>query len=234
MNRACRIWLRRVSSAIERSDIELLDEAERSVNRRFVTERLRARHAGAHALLRRALGESLGCGPADLRFEAGENDRPRLSGYTGEMDFNLSHSGPYVACAVVDSGRVGIDVEYVDCRMDYLTILDRVSSPKERSWIESLSSCEARRAFYRLWVLKEAYAKARGDGLSLPFANITLMPRGDGFDLDFAATGDCPDEWNFSRYGVNGDAMLAVAVHGSDMSRAGCGIEFVEGYDLLT
>ena len=126
MNRRCRIWLRRISSVLDHNDLDLLEETERAVNQRFATESLRARHAGAHALLRRALGQTLECAPADLRFEAGKNDRPRLSGYSGELDFNLSHSGPYVACAVVDSGRVGIDVEAHNLRMDYLEILGRV------------------------------------------------------------------------------------------------------------
>ena len=234
MNRACRIWLRRVSSVIDRSDLELLDEAELSVNQRFVTETLRARHAGAHALLRRALGESLGCRPADLRFEAGENDRPRLSGYSGELDFNLSHSGPYVACAVVESGRVGIDVETDNPRMDFREILGRVATPAERSWIESQTPAEARQAFYHLWVLKEAYAKARGDGLNLPFAEITLMPREKGkFVLDLAATGDRSGDWHFELFKVSSDAALAVAVHGAAASNADLCIENMEGGDLL-
>ena len=234
MNRPCRIWLRRVSSVIDRSDLELLDEAELSVNQRFVTETLRARHAGAHALLRRALGESLGRRPADLRFEAGENDRPRLSGYSGELDFNLSHSGPYVACAVVESGRVGIDVETDNPRMDFREILGRVATPAERSWIESQTPAEARQAFYHLWVLKEAYAKARGDGLNLPFAEITLMPREKGeLILDLAATGDCPDAWHFELFRVNSDAALAVAMHGEPASSTDWSIEVLEGGDLL-
>lgn len=234
MKGACRIWLRRAPSVIDRNDLDLLDESERSINRRFATESLRARHASAHALLRQALGQSIKCDPTDLRFERGRNDRPRLVGFPGQVDFNLSHSGPYVACAVVDSGRVGIDVETENSRVNYREILDRVASPAERSWINNKPPREAQRAFFRLWVLKEAYAKARGDGLNLPFADITLMPRRDGFVLDLAAVGDSPDNWKFALYGVNEDAALSVATQTREASDTGNRFEVMEGSELLT
>ena len=233
MKGTCRIWLRRAPSVTDRVDLDLLDEPERSTNRQFATESLRARHASAHALLRRALGQTLGVDPSGLCFELGKNDRPRLANQQGMLDFNLSHSGPYVACAVVDARRVGIDVEIDNPRMDYCEVLDRVASPAERSWIQNKSPDEARRAFYRVWVLKEAFAKARGDGLNLPFAEITLMPRSSGLVQELKATGERPEHWSIARFDVNEDAALAVAVKSEDPRRRGIRFEVVEGRELL-
>ena len=233
MMERCRIWVRRAPSITDRNDLRLLDESERSANQHFATEPLRARHACAHALVRHALAQSLGREPSSLRFEPGRNKRPRLVGFSHELDFNLSHSGPYVACAVSAPGSVGIDVEAINHRMDYVRILDHVASTAERAWLAAKGPGEARRAFFRLWVLKEAYAKARGDGLNLPFADITLMPRGCDFVQDLEPVGDNSDDWVFALYDVNQDASMAVAVktRGSQSDRVS--FEIMEGSELL-
>ena len=233
MMEQCRIWLRRAPPVTARNDLRLLDESERSATQRVATEPLRARHACAHALLRHALAQSLGLEPSSFRFEPGRNDRPRLAGISHELDFNLSHSGPYVACAVSRSGMVGIDVETINHKMDYARILSHVASTAERSWLQTKVPGEARRAFFRLWVLKEAYAKARGDGLNLPFTEVTLMPRGSDFVLDLEATGDNPDDWVFALYDVNREASMAIAVKPRDTQNAGFSIRIMQGSELL-
>lgn len=230
----CQIWLRRRPHVIDPDDYSLLDETERSANMRFATVSLRARHASAHSLLRRALGQTLDCDPSSLVFENGKNGRPRLSQNSGQFDFNLSHSGPYVACAVVTSGRVGIDVEAMKEQMDYVRILGHAASPAEQSWLVDKTPDEARLSFYRLWVLKEAYAKARGDGLSLPFSKITLMPKDNGFLADLGAVGDDPENWSFALYRVNDDAALAVALTPHDAEKKETKIEIMEGGDWLS
>ena len=233
MTEQCLVWLRRAPALTAKNDLLLLDETELSVNQRFATETLRARHACAHALLRSALGQELKCEPSSLSFEPGRNDRPRLVGNSGEFDFNLSHSGAYVACAVVTTGRVGIDVEAINRKMDYTRVLSHVTSPAERAWLESKNPDSARRAFFRLWVLKEAYAKARGDGLNLPFADITLMPAEGGFIQDFEAIGDTSENWMFKLHDVNQDAALAVAIKAQNTERR-YDIEIMEGGDYLS
>jgi len=49
--------------------------------------------------------------PGELVFAEGE--KPRLARESGP-DFSISHSGPWVGCAAVASGRVGFDVEMGD------------------------------------------------------------------------------------------------------------------------
>jgi phosphopantetheinyl transferase len=67
------------------------------------------------ALALRALGALLGraVSPGELRFGRGE--KPRLAATAAARaagaDFSISHSGPWVGCAAVASGRVGFDVE---------------------------------------------------------------------------------------------------------------------------
>lgn len=77
------------------------------------------------------------------------------------LDFNLSHSGDYVVCAVAAQGRVGIDVEQLrEIQLgDFQDIL--ASSAFERI----LSSTSRRQDFFREWTRLEAVLKADGRGL---------------------------------------------------------------------
>jgi hypothetical protein len=48
-------------------------------------------------------------GAAELRFP--QHGKPHLAAGSGGADFSISHSGPWVGCAVVSGGLVGFDVE---------------------------------------------------------------------------------------------------------------------------
>lgn len=87
---------------------------------------------------------------AQVEFVAGK--KPVIP---GGPDFNISHSGDIVLCAVSESCRVGADIEKVrPVRIAQLT--RRVSSASETVGIESLED------FFSLWTKKEAVAKAAG------------------------------------------------------------------------
>jgi 4'-phosphopantetheinyl transferase len=95
----------------------------------------RASLAGV-ALALRALARHLGRAvrAGEIAFARGE--KPRLAPAAGATaDFSISHSGPWVACAALARGTVGLDVEL---------------------------GTDARRA---QWVLREALLKATGAGL---------------------------------------------------------------------
>jgi len=120
------------------------------------------------------LGELLGAPPAELRFarrchrcgEAGHG-KPALSWPREErVDFNLAHSGALVAVAAVRRGRVGIDVERLRPGLDVLGVARFALSADEIAEIGALSDPDERRAaFFRCWTRKEAYLKARAEGL---------------------------------------------------------------------
>ena len=74
--------------------------------------------------------------------------------------FSLAHSGGLVVCALAPHGRIGVDVELPRPR-DVGAIAERYFSSEESRWV----GAELRR-FLRLWVLKEAYLKALGVGIS--------------------------------------------------------------------
>ena len=69
------------------------------------------------------------------------------------------------------------------------------------------------RAFLEIWTLKEAYAKARGLGLSLPLDSFTVTRQPDRPTLAFAPlAGDHPDRWHLIQRQPTPEHLIAVAV----------------------
>ena len=83
-------------------------------------------------------------------------------------DFNLSHSGSMVICAVAFNCKVGIDVE-----KKRLLILDNYKSAlNNEEWTFIQHEDNSYDKFFELWTKKEAVAKADGRGMQIPFKEI--------------------------------------------------------------
>lgn len=98
--------------------------------------------------------------PPEAQISYGRFGKPYLSAYPF-VCFNISHSGPYVACAVCDR-PVGIDVQVI--RPYHPKVAGRVCAPEELQQIETAADPAAE--FTRLWTRKEAYLKMVGRGLA--------------------------------------------------------------------
>ena len=87
-------------------------------------------------------------------FVYSENQKPYLKNHN-DIFFNISHTKNTVAVTVA-SFEIGIDVEEIkDIKPG---LIDMVASPKEKEIINA--ACDKKRAFFRLWTMKESYAKA--------------------------------------------------------------------------
>lgn len=104
--------------------------------------------------------------------------KPFLIGDAGNLRFNLSHAGDWVTCAI-GTDEVGIDVEHVKERE--VTFAKSVLSPNEYSRWKNLPETDRNREFYRLWTVKESYAKYLGLGLGLDFTTVDAVEGDDGF-----------------------------------------------------
>jgi 4'-phosphopantetheinyl transferase len=139
------------------------DEQDRAARFRF--ERDRARYIVGRAQLRRLLARYLDLQPTAVRFQYGAFDKPSLVG--SGVRFNLAHSGSVVLFAITRLGEIGIDVEIEDAELADERLAERFFSPAEVAVLRSLPYSERPRAFLRCWTRKEAFVKARGDGLQL-------------------------------------------------------------------
>lgn len=182
MARGVWVYHARVERAAGDDDrrLALLSGAERERWAAFRRERDRRLYLLAHCLLRVALSRHGPLEPAEWRFTTPGTGRPELVGGQAEpgLTFSLSHGGAVAACAISTAGRVGVDVEPADREVDP-GVLDMVLAPAERRLVDAgADAASRRRAFLGLWTAKEAYAKAVGEGLSLPLRElrITLEP----------------------------------------------------------
>ena len=139
--------------------------------------------AGAALLLHLALREA-GVPEDRMCFLMRGEGKPCLA--TGEVSFNLSHSGTVAACAV-SPFEIGCDVERIG--NGGLPIARRFFHPAEVGWLTSSPEDERDVRFYRLWTLKESFVKATGEGMRLPLASFSAVP-GD----------DAPIMWNGHLY----------------------------------
>jgi 4'-phosphopantetheinyl transferase len=140
-----------------------------------------ARFTTARRFLRFVLGRYLKIEPKEIRFNYGPDGKPELEKnlYSVPLEFNLSHSGRWLLCAVALGRRVGTDIEKVR-PIRTANISRRFFLPAENEYLQSLPGRQRHEAFFRIWTLKEAYAKARGLDLLRSFNGLeremSVMP----------------------------------------------------------
>ena len=84
------------------------------------------------------------------------------------IDFNISHSGEFVVCAINNDGRVGVDIE----RKRPLGFLEFKNYMTSDEWNTLLETPDQLEYFYELWTVKESVIKGDGKGLSIPLIDI--------------------------------------------------------------
>ena len=141
------------------------DERNRSARLRF--ERDRRRFVVAHGVLRTLLGRYLGISPGAVRFVYNPFGKPHLSPELGRLKFSLAHSADLALIAIAADGEIGVDVELMREQSDWAEIARWFFSPAERDRLNRLPSHLYPQAFFSCWTKKEAYVKARGEGLGI-------------------------------------------------------------------
>jgi 4'-phosphopantetheinyl transferase len=146
----------------------------------FVRERDRRHFTVGRGVLRAILSRYAGIPPKQVRFCYGPHGKPALDEAHGgqTLRFNLAHSHDLALYAVTRGREIGVDLEWVGRPVpDAATIAEHYFSAAERARLRALPELLRHEAFYNCWTRKEAYLKARGEGLSLPL---------DQFDVSLA------------------------------------------------
>ena len=147
------------------------EEAARAA--RFIFERDRARFTVAHAALREILATYAREDAAALRFLAAEKGKPYLPDHP-DLRFNLSHSGSWALVAIANGRDVGVDIEVMRGERPTVDIAERFFAPAEiRELMETPENLRTQ-AFFACWSRKEAYIKARGEGLHIPLDSFAV------------------------------------------------------------
>jgi 4'-phosphopantetheinyl transferase len=221
--RAVHVW--RIDLALEPRRLEALskrlspDEQERAA--RFYFQKDRDHYTAARGSLRLILARYLDVEPRDLGFSYSAYGKPSVisPGIEAGLRFNLSHSGHLALVGVAHGRDIGIDIERV--REDFAgeKIAERFFSEREVACLRSVPRDRQAQAFFSCWTRKEAYIKARGEGLSMPL---------DKFDVAFAP-GEAPallgtridpgevGRWSLHDLRIDEGFAAALAVEGHDV-----------------
>lgn len=146
----------------------VLSSDERARAARYPLVGNRHRFVVSRAVLRCILSQYAEVAPEQLLFHYGPHGKPALAnkGPIAGIGFNMSHSGDMALYAVAFGRAVGIDVEHQRPRENLMRIAERFFSIEECEALHALPEEARANAFYRCWTRKEAYVKARGDGIA--------------------------------------------------------------------
>jgi phosphopantetheinyl transferase len=127
------------------------------------------RRSKTHGLARALLTQMVCCiwdtAPGSFRIGAEPSGRPHLveTGHQTMPFVSIAHTRGWVACAATEIGPIGIDIERHRLDRNHQGISTAAFGPNEHArWLNSGAP-----SFYRIWTLREAIAKADGQGLGL-------------------------------------------------------------------
>ena len=159
----CTVWLAAaggVSDAAIDAYCDWLNEAEMQRYRRFVRRERQRQFVLGRVLLRQALGALLGVPAREVELaERPDNSPVLVSPECAGGGLSLSHSGPWIACAVSAATSLGIDIEHIDARRDIEALAAHAFSEEELAWLRARPATTRMRDFYTLWSTAEARFK---------------------------------------------------------------------------
>jgi len=208
-----------VHPSILRSLESALAQDEKARATRFIFERDRDRFIAARGILRDLLGRYIPCTPKRIDFTYGPRGKPAIVGPGTRPDirFNLSHSHSLAVITIGRGRELGIDVELIRTEFAGEEIARRYFSAKEIAELSRLPAELRSEGFFLCWTRKEAYIKAKGDGLQIPL---------DSFDVSLSpglpATLSSADEsrWKIESFVPSVDAQpryaAAIVAEGKD------------------
>lgn len=89
------------------------------------------------------------------------------------VDFNISHAGDYIICALSNINKVGIDVE----ELQTIPLNDFKDNFSDKEWENILKANDIIYSFFSCWTKKEAFLKAIGMGLNIPLKEVEIIDK---------------------------------------------------------
>ena len=189
------------------------DERARAHKFHFRCDRLR--FTSARAGLRVLLGACLGLRPASVPLGCAAGGKPELDLSHAQLRFNLSHSGERALVALALGREVGVDLELMRGEIDHLSLARRFFTSREQTAI-ARSERGSLLAFYRCWVAKESYLKARGEGLASPLDAFEVDPDARTGGLRWSTLDEPPRRWRIEQVDVEDGYAAALTCEEGD------------------
>lgn len=155
--------------------LALLDPAERERAHHLDNSPAFNVFVHARAGLRLAVAERLGVLPEAVAVTTTKHGKPVIA--NAELHVSVAHTHTLIALALHRHLPVGIDVEQRGREVDE-GLIPRVCTEDERRTLAALDPGRRAEELLRLWVRKEAVAKADGRGLAIGLTNLEVSHPG--------------------------------------------------------
>jgi len=164
------VWRARLDVPWSWTFDEALSLEDRGRADRFRFESDRRKFCVARASMRLILGRYLKTKAGRLQITTGDYGKPYFADERASLGlrFNLSHSHQIALIAITRDREVGVDIEYM--RPNFVTdeVAGHFFSAAEAEELRALPFEMKTQSFFNCWTRKEAYIKARGEGLYCP------------------------------------------------------------------
>jgi len=191
-----------------------LSAEEKGRASKYVFPRDRERFIRSRGILRELLGGYLSVPGKSIEISCAPRGKPALAEREQHQDlrFNLSHSQGFAIYAFAIGQELGVDAERIREDVEAQEIAQRYFSIVERAELNRLEAADRARVFFLCWTRKEAYLKARGDGLAIPLDsfNVTLTP-----DEPARLTSEDADRWSLHSLELGKQWAAALVVEGT-------------------
>lgn len=162
------------------------------------------------AMLRSVLSIYSEMPPASLQFKVNDFGKPELLQGPEGLHFNTAYSAGVSICAVA-ANEVGVDIESHPDSAGMLAAAEDYLSKTELAALRAQPEEQQLQQFFQYWTLKEAWLKARGEGLSVSLQNFSVLLDNQGIGFEGPESG----LWDFRLLGQNEAFTAALAVKGN-------------------
>jgi 4'-phosphopantetheinyl transferase len=215
------VWASALCAEVGRNDLSpaLLSDDERRRSEGFTHPRDRESFIFSRLFLRSVLSRYVGLFAQDIRLLETPLGKPVLGGQRerSRLEFNLADKRGFIVLAVASGRKVGIDVAHLDSRLPWEEIAARFFSALELKLVNDLTGDKRRKSFFRLWTIKEAYLKGRGEGIGWSLGSVRLsLPKKNGWvEEDFSCRVKRPSVWEIRTFNPAPEFIGAVAAEGT-------------------
>jgi 4'-phosphopantetheinyl transferase len=200
----------------ESSEILSADERDRAARFHFAKDR--NQFIEARAALRLLLSRYLELSPRELTFSFGSHGKPALAEElsTNGLHFNLSRRHGLALIAFTCDREIGVDVELIRADLSLFEVVEVSFSENELATWRTLPTSLQVQGFYNCWTRKEAYIKARGEGLSFPLKqfDVSLAPGEPARLIEVRGDASEAARWTLHDLPVNEGYVGALAIEG--------------------
>jgi 4'-phosphopantetheinyl transferase len=192
-------------------------DTDRQHSARYWRPRRRLQSLAARALLRRDASELQVWKPGPWELQSNADLQLKIVCATDSarvLDASVAHSGDLVVGALSDIGPVGVDIELIQPNRKFSDMAGWAFGPGERE----AGAGTGPAAFYRVWTLREALAKACGIGFPLVVDGRDYFARSPAEESWTQDIDGAP--WTFGVKTVRKSYAVAVAVRREDSREA--------------